>query len=165
MFADRVKQAFQENSPNKELADDEMRTLVSLMMSKDSNLNQDVNDLDKESEFYKELKPLIESFQAQIFLQRIKHATSLKISLGVLIMLMHYLETAGSSVMYAYYMHMKLPENTLVNLRVFSMDLFPFGMFSNEQLNNIWDKQKVKKEDQLKGNDNLLDYPETWKNN
>ena len=47
-------------------------------------------------------------------------------------MFFHIPKTAGTSVMYAYYMHLKLKENTFVDMKVFSMDLFPMGMFSKK---------------------------------
>ena len=168
MDIEKVKKAFDENSPSALLTDDEMGVLISLLTNSNPNLNKDVDELDKESKDYEDFKPLVESFTAKIFMGRIKSMTSLRISLGTLIALLYYMESPGDCVMYAYYMHIKLLANTFVDLSVFTMELFPMGMFSKKQFQNIWTAQKVTKDDLLQGDttgspDNLLDYSITWK--
>ena len=124
--------------------------------------------MDKETEVYKHFKPLIDSFPIQVFLKRLEHMTTLKITLGALIALAeHISKSAGTAVMYVYYMHHKLPANTVVDITVISMNLFPFGFFSEEQLHEIWECQKLAP-DKRKGTcigaqDNLIDYLEVWK--
>ena len=169
MNKERLVMAFENNRPNTPLTEEETRVLMNILLSQDKNLNINIDELDKNSKIYAHFNPLINSFQAQVFLKRLQGLSTIKMSLGALIMLVFYMETPGSSVMYAYYIHTKLAPNTLVNMNVFSTDLFPWGMFSKEQLKNIWDAQKVKHDDGLDGcncigaHDNLLDYEETWR--
>lgn len=169
MNKERLVKAFENNSPHTELTEEETKVLLSIILSKEESLNIDINQLDKKSEIYVHFKPLIDSFQAQVFLKRLEGLSTVKMSLGALIMLLQYMNSAGSCVMYAYYIHSKLAPNTLVDMDTFSIKLFPWGMFSREQLNSIWDAQKVKHDDGLEGcncigaHDNLLDYEETWR--
>ena len=158
---------FNQHSPNTEMSEDETITMFKIMLSKDPNLSCDLDEIDMESDVYKHMKPLIKAFQAQVFLGRLKHMTSLKISLSALIILMHHMESAGSAVMYAFYLSYKLPENTLITVDKF-VEVFPWGFFSNEQLNKIWDAQKVSTDDRkgfscIGAPDNKIDYPEIWR--
>ena len=87
--------------------------------------------------------------------------------MGVLAMIMQRINSVGDVVMYAYYIHRKLDPNTVVDLNVFSTQLFPYGMFSTEQLRQIWDSQKVTSKEMegftcIGAYDNLLDYKEMW---
>jgi len=140
-------------------------------MSKDGELQKDVNELDKESEIYKHFKPMIDAFQLQVFLKRLEHMAKLKISLGAFIMIAQHLNSPGDAVMYAYYMFHKLPANCFVGIEEVSVKLFPWGFFSEEQLKAIWDAQKVRVDDGLDectcygAHDNLLDYVEFWQKN
>jgi len=94
----------------------------------------------------------------------LENLTTHRITLDALIILSQYMESPG-----IYYINSKLKPNTLITLDVISMDLFPWGFFSKEQLNRIGGLQKVKKEDIDKSvdvchgsPDNMLDYNETW---
>jgi hypothetical protein len=138
-------------------------------MFTDKEFYEDLNEIDKDSEIYKHFKPLIESFPSQIFLKRLAGLTELRMTLGALIILSLYMKNPGICAMYAYYLYHKLPPNTLITLDKFSINLFPWGMFSKAQLDKIWDAQKRESEDETKdctcigAPDNLLDYLETWK--
>ena len=158
---------FNKHNPNTQMSEEETMAMFKVMLSKDPNLSCDLNDVDKESDVYKHMKPLIEAFQAQVFLSRLKTLTTLKMSLGALIILMHHMESAGSAVMHVFYLFYKLPENTLVTVDKFA-DIFPWGFFSTQQLNEIWDAQKVGVDDRkgftcIGAQDNMIDYLETWK--
>jgi hypothetical protein len=158
---------FEKHTPSTPMTEDETMVMMNLLMSKDKNFTCDLNEIDKESEIYKHFKPLIESFQARVFLSRIKALTSLKISLGALIILMHHMESAGKAVMLTFYLYYKLPMNTLVTVETFA-ELFPWGFFSEEQLNKIWDAQKVGRDDRegftcIGAPDNTIDYLESWR--
>jgi hypothetical protein len=107
-------------------------------MDKDVNMKIDINKIDKNSEIYKHFEPVIKSFLAQVFLTRIENLTTLKMSLGALIALLMYMENAGDCVIYSLYLQHKIEPNTLVTLDVFCQDAFRWGMFSREQLKNIW---------------------------
>jgi|ERR1035437_3131983 hypothetical protein len=169
MNKQKIVDAFNQIYPRTPLSEFSMKTLLTLMMTKDKEFSVDLKEIDIKSDIYKHFKPLIESFPAQVFLKRLEGLSDIHMTLGVLIMLMEYMKNPGSCVMYAYYIHNKLPSNTLVDIDTFSIRLFPFGMFSKKQLENIWDTQKVNKNDDVKNcecigaHDNLLDYSETWK--
>jgi len=91
----------------------------------------------------------------------------LKMSLGALVILMYHMESAGSAVMHAFYLHTKFPKNTLVSVDKVS-DVFPWGFFSKKQLNEIWSAQKVRNDECknytcIGAQDNMIDYLEIWK--
>jgi len=158
---------FEKHNPSTQMSKDETMTMFNLLMTKDPNLTCDLNEIDVESEIYKHFKPLIKAFQSQVFLSRLKALTSLKITLGALIILMHHMESAGKAVMMVFYLYHKLPEDTLITVEGIS-EVFPWGFFSDEQLNKIWDAQKVDVDDRegftcIGAHDNMIDYLETWK--
>lgn len=169
MNKQRLISAFELNRPHTPMAEEETRLALILMTSKDININTDINEVDKSSDIYQHFEPLINAFQMQIFLKRLEQLTTLRITLGAFLMIAQHLYSAGSAVMHAYYLHIKLPANTLVGITEVSMELFPYGFFSDEQLSTIWDAQKVRHDDELDrctccgAPDNLLDYIETWK--
>jgi hypothetical protein len=137
-YKEKIDKAFKENVPETEMSSEDFRFLLKLLMNEDANLNIDLDELDKNSEIYKYFKSTIESFLAQIILTRIKHLTTLKMSLGALIGLLTFMENAGDCVVYTLYLQYKLEPNSLVTLRVFCEEALPHGMFSREQLKNIW---------------------------
>lgn len=78
------------------------------------------------------------------------------------------MRNAGGAVMLSFYLYYKLPENTIVTVDVISMELFPMGFFSVEQLNTIWNEQKVNRDERegytcIGSPDNMIDYLEAWK--
>lgn len=169
MNKQRLIEAFEQNKPCTPMTEDEMRMFLYISMSENEETHKDINELDKESEIYKQLKPLIKGFQMQVFLKRLEHLAGLKISIGAFALIAVHLESAGAAVMYAYYMFYKLPKNCFVGINEVATKLFPWGFFSDEQLKKIWDVQKIKVDDGLDectcygAHDNLLDYVETWK--
>ena len=169
MNKQKVVNAFNQIYPRTPLSEFSMKTLITLMMTNDKEFSVDLKEINKKSKTYKHFKPLIESFPAQVFLKRLEGLSDIHMTLGVLIMMMEYMKNPGACVMYAYYIHNKLPSNTLVDINTFSIRLFPLGMFSEKQLNNIWDAQKRESKEETENcacvgaPDNLLDYTETWK--
>jgi len=158
---------FDKHNPNTPMSEDETKAMLKIMMSKDPNLSCDIEEIDMETDVYKHMKPLIEAFQAQVFLKRLEILTSLRMTLGALIILMHHMESAGSAVMYTFYLSTKLPKNTLVTVDKFA-EVFPWGFFSEKQLHEIWGAQKVGPDDRegftcIGAQDNMIDYLETWK--
>ncbi len=123
---------FNQYSPITEMDEDETLTFVNITLSQEKIFNVDLNEADKDNPIYKHFKPLLESFVPQVFLKRLEVMTSIKMTLGALIMLVLRMESPGAAVMYAFYLHYKLPENILVTMDVFSKQLFPWGMFSKE---------------------------------
>lgn len=93
---------FEKHTPNTPMEEDENTTMFALLMSEDKNLSCDLNEIDKNSEVYSHFKPLIDSFQAQVFLSRIKALTTLKISLSALVILMFHMPSAGNAVMHVF---------------------------------------------------------------
>ncbi len=168
-YMDRINRAFEKNQPKKILTPEESKILIRLLFNEDKNLKIDINDIDKTSETYQYFEPVINSFLAQIFIKRIEHFTTHHITLGALIMMLMFMKNPGNCVMYTYYLHGKLKPNTLITLEVFSTELFPWGVFSEKQLTNIWSVQKRREFDDVSlcvgAQDNLLDYIESWKNN
>lgn len=168
MNKERLIEAFKKNQPSEPMTEEETTFFFNVLMSKEPEFSNDINELDKESELYKHFKPLINGFQMQIFLKRLEHLTTLRITFGAFLLIALHLENAGSAVMHAFYLHHKLPLNTLVTTNEVAMDLFPWGFFSKEQLSAIWDAQKVRPDDGLDechcygAPDNLLDYVEIW---
>lgn len=168
MNKERLTSIFDKNRPNTPMTQDETMMFFNIMMSKDENISKDIDEIDKTSELYKHFEPLIKGFQMQVFLKRLEHLAKMKISLGAFLIIVIHLESAGSAVMYAYYIFHKLPKNCFIGVEEVSSKLFPWGFFSEEQLKAMWDAQKVRKDDGLDectcygAPDNLLDYVEFW---
>lgn len=169
MTKKRLVEIFEKHNPRTQMTEGELWIAMGLMLTMEQEFHKPIEELDKRTKTYKHFKPLIDGFQMQVFLSRLKHMTSLRITLGAFIMIAQHLNSAGSAVMHVFYLHHKLPANTLVDVNVVSMNLFPFGFFSEKQLNEIWDEQKVRPEDGLDectcigAHDNLIDYLEFWK--
>jgi len=158
----RITEAFQKIVPETVMTEEETKLFINILMSKDENLMIDINKIDKETEFYKNFKPVINSFLSQVLLKRLEVNTSIKMSLGGLLMLLHHIENPGESVMYAYYLHIMLSPGTVFDVTHLA-NLFPLGFFSSEQLNTIWDVQKIQPSDEINSlMDNLLDFKKTW---
>ena len=158
---------FQKHNPQTEMSKDEMMFFMKAMMSTDPNFSCDLNEIDKKIEMYEHFKPLLESFVGQVFLKRIETMTTLKMSFGAFVILIHHMPSPGAAVMYCYHLHNKVPENTVVTLETIG-EVFPWGFFSEQQLKEIWAAQKVSTEDSkgytLVGSpDNMIDYLEMWK--
>ena len=72
----KLIEAFEKHNPRTPMTEDETKIMVTLMMSKDTQFSTSIDELDKESEIYKHFKPLIESFQGQVFLKRLQGFTT-----------------------------------------------------------------------------------------
>lgn len=167
MNKQKLADIFEKHSPMTPMSVEETGIMFNIMVSTDPNLTCDIEEIDKESDVYKHMKPIIDTFPAQVFLSRIKHFTSFKISLSALIVLIQHMETPGAAVMMTFYLYHKLPENTLVTVETVGK-VFPMGFFSNQQLKEIWDAQKVNNEECkeytcIGAPDNSIDYLESWK--
>ncbi len=167
MNKQRVTEVFENNEPNTPMSKEESMIFLNLLMTKEKDFLIDINEINKESKTYKHFKGLIESFLAQVFLKRLSTLTKLRITLGGLIVLIQYMNNPAIAVTYAYYLNSKLPEGTLVTLEEIG-NVFPWGFFSKEQIEKMWDELKVKSTDALDecvcygAADNLLDYVEFW---
>ena len=98
MNKQKLVDIFEKHSPMTPITEEETMIIFKLLKSKDPNLTCDIEEIDKENDVYKHMKPLVDAFQAQVFLSRLKHFTSLKISFGALVLLMYHMESAGAAV-------------------------------------------------------------------
>lgn len=167
MNKEKLIEIFDKHVPRTPMTKKETMIMFNLMTNKNKSFSIDIKELDKESEIYKHFKPVLESFQGQVFLKRIENFTSLKMSLGAFVMLIQHMPSPGACVMYTFYLHSKLPENTLVIVDSF-VEVFPFGFFSEIQLSDIWNAQKVntkesKTSECVGAPDNMIDYVKIWK--
>jgi len=167
MHRNQLISIFDKHNPQTEMSKEETGFFMQGLMTKDKNYSCNIYDMDKESELYKHFLPLLKGFVTQIFLTRIKTMTTLRISFGTLIILMQHIESPGSAVMYTYYLHNKLPLNTLITLEILG-EVFPWGFFSESQLKEIWAAQKVDSKTTndyqcVGAPDNMIDYIEVWR--
>lgn len=171
MVSTRLKSLMNDIVPSTPMQREEALIFMHLCQSDDKDLKTDVFELDKESEIYKHFKPVIEGYQLQIFLKRLQHLAKMHITLGAFITIAQRLESAGDAVLYAYYIFHKLPKGQLkVTMTDVSKELFPHGFFSEEQLHEIWEGQKISEKEQEELADwhcygvrsNLIDYVESW---
>lgn len=158
---------FEQRSPDSPMDKDETMFFMNLLLTEEQEFNTPIEDINKKSKIYQHFKPVINGFQIQVFLKRLECMTTLKITLGALIILAYHLKNAGSAVMYSFYLHNKLPPNTIIGINTIST-IFPWGFFSEEQLKEIWNGQKVDVDDCkeftcMGAFDNMIDYIEIWK--
>lgn len=166
----RIAKLFEDNQPRTEMSAEEMKVMMGILMSNEPAFTTPVDELDKDTEIYKHFKPLLDGFQLQVFLGRVKHVAKMRITLGAFILLAQHLDSAGSAVMYAYYIWLKLKPHTLITTNVVCEELFPWGFFSEEQLSAMWSAQKINAEDRkttlspimFTQSDNLIDFQESW---
>lgn len=133
-----LRDLFNKHTPNTEMSMDETEIFIHMSSSKCPEFHADLKEINKDSEIYKHFKPVIESFQSQVFLTRIEVLTTFKMTLGALIMFMFHMPTAGAATMMEMYCSSKLRDNTLITLDVLTHQLFSWGFFSEEQLKEIW---------------------------
>lgn len=158
----RLIDAFNANPPRDPMSEDETMVLMSILMSRNPDYDIAIDKLDKESEIYKQYKPILDIWIVQVFLKRLEVLSTVRMSLGALLALTYRLNNAGSAVMYAFYIHNAFPENTVVDVNLFSSQLFPWGYFSEAQLKSIWDSQKVRSSDNDGVSDNIIDNSKVW---
>ena len=140
------------NGKKESMDDDLSRLFITLCMVKDPEVEEMYNQLHEAS-------PLV-----KIISSRAEFA-GLKMDKKTAILLSCICSSPGQAVMYIYYLLYKAKKLGMKELsfdRV-SMEIFPFGFFTEETLNYHWDLQKVRKDPGSFGTDNLLDYPEAMK--
>ena len=147
--------------PDKELNEEEAKIIASILLSNDSKFDVEITSKD----------PDIANVSGfQIFLKRLEGLTDLKITRGALICIGIHFENPGQAVMYAYYLNRKCEPNTTVTVDTITKKLFPWGMISNKQHEELWDAQKLVGDEieqaevleRYGAYDNLLDYKLTW---
>jgi len=133
------------DSLKREPADNElMETLMRVYLAKGLNIP------DKE-------KP----FLFQVIEKRLQYCFTIKIEDQRLILFLCALaESPGSAIMYLWYLQYWCFVNEVkeLNLELFCEKIFPMGFFSKIDLSKIWDSQKVLRDRNDNGSDNLVDY-------
>jgi len=150
--------------PNTPMTEENTKIMLSIMMDKTG----------KSEEIITEDNPEIKDIGGmRIFIDRLNKMANLKITMGAAIFIGLHIDNPGNAVIYAYYIHRKFNGGTTVTFKdLTSLEFFGWGMLSDQQMNDIWDAQKInsKKEEEkarkelgLVGvHDNLLDYIKTW---
>jgi len=137
----------------KEPMDDELsKVFITLCMVGDSAVDEMYEQFNNLSQLFK----IIESRA---------NFVGLKMDKKALILLSCICSTPGKAVMYIYYLLYKAKKLGIKELPFdkISMDIFPYGFFTEESLDYHWDSQQVKRDPGSFGTDNLLDYPEAMK--
>jgi len=100
-----------------------------------------------------------EQFLCKIIEQRFK-ALGYTMDIKGRIFLAYMTNSPGMAVMYCHYLAYYCKKNHILSLTFtdLCMDVFPFGFPSEEDLHKLWDEQKVHREQDQPGTDNLLDY-------
>jgi hypothetical protein len=130
------------------MSDEDSQIFLTLCFVSEEDSNEMYNDVYKASGILK------------IFSSRAEYA-GLKIDKKSSIMISVLCETPGEAVMYVYYLLYKAKQLGLKNGITFNdlgEKIFPFGFFTKKTLDFYWDEQKVKKNTESSGSDNLLDY-------
>ena len=165
MSNENVILIFDKIKPNSSINNDEMQMLLDLMSSDDPNLNLELCDVDKESIVYMHNKSIIEDIEVQSFLFRINNFTQLKLTLSGLLAIIRHLNRINATIIYAYYLHLKFPPNTIIDVSKIVTEAFPYGFYSDNQIDIIWNvfnTQNYKDNDSECTFKNMLDYYDNW---
>lgn len=130
----------------RELDDAGMVFLLELLMNKEGNYKIPENE-----------KPVL----YRIIEQRVENCFTYTLNDSRLLIYLCYLsESAGNAIMYLWYLqaHCSNKETSSVNLDEFCLNVFPWGYPTKEDLQKIWDGQKVRRPENSFGSDNLIDY-------
>ena len=99
-------------------------------------------------------------FIYQVMEQRVEHCFTFKITDDrVYLTLSLWADGVGTTILYLWYIQGWCFHNNIkeVDFQILCMKIFPFGIFSEKDLKEVWDKQKVDKGGDF-GSDNLVDY-------
>jgi hypothetical protein len=101
-------------------------------------------------------------FLFQLIEKRVEHCFTFKFTdERAIIALAFFAESAGNAIIYLWYIQGWCFKNNVreVDLDVLCGRIFAWGIFSEEDLKTVWDKQKVKRDSKfVLSSDNLLDY-------
>lgn len=107
----------------------------------------------------------------KIFVSRLNELSTVRLTRAAAISIIVNLTSAGSAVMFAYYIHRKCAPDSLVTMETLG-EIFPMGFISEKQQNELWDAQKLYGEEAQEEAkplqcymvpDNLIDYVGAWK--
>lgn len=137
-----------DRKPKRELSIEEGRTLMICGMN-ESHYRTD-----------EDFKSLLGKWNAVAILHdRIKKCHTYTIENAVLLYLGSIIDRPGIAVQYANFMQYKCWQNGIkhVDITAFCRQILPAGLFSEETLHEMWDKQKYIPEDRTCGLMNMLD--------
>jgi hypothetical protein len=97
MSRQELIEIFNQHSPITQMSEDENMTFMNIALSKDQVFDVDLDEVDKDDPIYKQFKSLLDSFVPQVFLKRLEVMTSLKMTLGALIILLFHMESPGAA--------------------------------------------------------------------
>lgn len=100
-------------------------------------------------------------FLVQLIEKRLQYSFSFKINDARLILFIAIISrTPGTAIMYLTYLQYWCKKNQRkeIDLKLFCESIFPWGFPSESNLSKIWDNQKLKREKDYFGSDNLIDY-------
>jgi len=97
----------------------------------------------------------------RIIEKRIENCHSFRITDARLLIYLTYISiSAGNAIMYLWYLQAHCKERNIdsLNLDDFCLNVFPWGLPPHEDLQTVWDGQKVKRPNNSFASDNLVDY-------
>lgn len=163
---DDFKKLVDKTNPDKPMDEETMGIFLSMIMAEKTDPKfMEVMTLEDES-----LKSDA-MWVPKIFVSRLNELSTVRLTRAAAISIIVNLTSAGSAVMFAYYIHRKCAPDSLVTMETLG-EIFPMGFFSEKQLEQLWEAQKLMSpESQEKAvhlgcymvKDNLLDYVGTWK--
>lgn len=139
MNKQQLTEIFKPYEPKMQLSGDEFENLKALLLSKEKNFSIDIDEIDRNSDFYKSYDTTINSTLTRLFLKKLNGNKKIRMTLGTLLVLMPRISDFRTAEIFAMYFQYKLSRNTLVDLNIFCESLFPWGYYSDEQLADIWD--------------------------
>jgi hypothetical protein len=98
-------------------------------------------------------------FVFQVMEKRIEHCFTFKIiDERVLLALSIWAESAGSAILYLWYIQGWCFKNNIkeIDYETLGIRIFPRGIFSEKDLKSVWENQKIQKKGME--SDNLIDY-------
>lgn len=160
---DDFKQKIDELKPDLPLTEEGSRIVMGLLLSDHSKLKEIAFSNDSDFQSMQGL---------QIMIRRLETLSTVKLTVGAAVFISLAISNPGQAVLYAYYIHRKCDPDQIIGIDYVAEKLFPWGMISDKQHEELWDAQKLWTEEEQKEakklqqygvHDNLLDYVGTWK--
>lgn len=139
----------------KPLNSEESKFLISLLFIND----EDSKVLELKNDF---LNPKHEYCNSNAIILERRFCDQYNFSLEnrLLILISNLIDSPGKAVMFGTYLAYwaKINNKQKITLDDFCKKIFPWGLPTEEEIDNLWRKQKVKRPVNKSGSDNLLDY-------
>lgn len=122
-------------------------------------LHEDKEPTTELNQFYNKMKSY--SLGMNLLEQRLERA-GITITKSASIFLSLTLSTPGKAILYAIFITYMCRKHGITNLdcATLSIKIFPDGLFHDNDLDSVWQKQKVERaKDESFSSDNLIDYP------